>query len=454
MTHVSISNINVLLPSIQQGIDASNSQLQWVLAGYTLTFGMVLIPAGRAGDFFGQRGVFMIGVTIFITASAWAVMAPTASSLVLARLLQGVGSGLINPQSMGVIQQNFSGPERARAFGAFGATVGIAAAIGPLIGGLIVEIFGIENGWRATIALNIPIGILSLVLAVIWIPKQTKSIKRKFGATLKELDMIGALLIGFGVLAVMIPFMEAGNNPIFWFALPLGLAVIYFWIYWEKRHERVGTTPMVKLSTFRITSFRNGVLIGSFYFLGFTSIWVLVALYMQDALGHTAFESGLVGLPSAIMAAVFSTVAGRMVSIYGRKVVIFGIYLAFIGFITTGAVVMLSYFGHVSEWWLLLTLSFIGAAQGAVISPNQSLTLAEVPPSESGSLGGVMQTGQRLGNSIGLSLVTAVTFYVLTFASWGVAITAGILLMTLILIYVLFVAYSDLKPPRAGKIGS
>lgn len=451
MTHISISNINVLLPSIQHGIAASNSQLQWILSGYTLTFGMVLIPAGRAGDFFGRRSIFIWGVAIFVLASAWAVFAPTAATLIIARLFQGIGSGFINPQGLGFIQQYFHGAERGRAFGTFGATVGVATAVGPLIGGLIVQFVGVDNGWRATIALNVPIGLAALILAFLWIPRTSPtpdSLGLTRAETLRKLDLTGVLLIGFGVLIAMLPFIEATRNPIFWLALPIGAVIIALWVVYEQRLERGGLTPMVKLSTFKIASFRNGVTIGTFYFMGFTAIWVVIALYMQDGLGHTAFAAGVVGLPSAIMAAVSSTIAGRLVSVYGRRVVIWGIYLALIGFATTLLVVWLREIEMASEWWLLVTLTFIGAAQGAVISPNHALTLAEVKAADTGSLGGVMQTGQRMGTSVGITLITAVTFSALGYANWAVAFSIGVAIMIIVIVFVLFIAYSDERSSR------
>ena len=141
MSLVSISIVNVTLPSMQQSLAASQSDLQWVLSGYALAFGVVLVSAGRAGDLLGRGGFFLLGVGIFTLASVGAGLAPNAEWLKAARIFQGIGSGLLNPQGMGMIQQYFQGKERGRAFGYFGTTVGVSVALGPVLGGLLINFF-------------------------------------------------------------------------------------------------------------------------------------------------------------------------------------------------------------------------------------------------------------------------------------------------------------------------
>src|SRR5699024_2205672 len=137
MSLVSVSIVNVALPSIQQGLNASDSDVQWVLAGYALTFGVFLVAAGRAGDLLGRGGFFILGVAVFTVSSIVAGMAPNADALNAARFVQGVGSGVLNPQGIGMIQQYFRGAERGKAFGYFGSVVGVAVGIGPVLGGLL-----------------------------------------------------------------------------------------------------------------------------------------------------------------------------------------------------------------------------------------------------------------------------------------------------------------------------
>ncbi|MGO1167312.1 MAG: MFS transporter [Janibacter sp.] len=449
MSLVGVSVVNVAIPSIQHGLDASDADVQWVLSGYALTFGVVLVAAGRAGDLMGRGGLFVIGATVFTLASVAAGLAPGAHSLNASRFVQGVGSGLLNPQGVGMIQQYFRGAERARAFGAFGSVVGVAVGIGPVLGGLLIELGGPELGWRLTFLVNVPVGLLCLALAFRWFPKPLLSRPRTAGADSglaslwRSLDPVGSLLLGLAVLAVMLPFVEGASSPWLWLSLPLGIGLARGWVLWERRHRATGRSPMVDLGIFSIRSFTQGSTIAMLYFLGMTSIWVLVALYMQDGTGKSALQAGLVGVPSAILAAVSSNWAGRRVMRDGRKVVIGGLLLALVGLVSSIAVVLLQAGGHVSEWWLVLSLAFIGAAQGSVISPNQTLTLAEVPLAYAGSSGAVMQTGQRIGTSVGIAVITSAAFATLAVSSWPVAISVGFGLIVLVVLVALAVAVKD-----------
>ncbi len=175
---------------------------------------------------------------------------------------------------------------------------------------------------------------------------------------------------------------------------------------------------MVDLDLFRIRGFSGGAVIITLYFMGVTSVWVLVAMYMRQGLGHTALAAGLMGLPAALLSAVSADVSGRFVFQIGRKLVVWGIVTCLLGLVSTVAVVVLLANG-IGEWWMMLTLSFVGIAQGMVISPNQTLTLQEVPPRYAGSAGGVLQTGRRIGTSMGLAIITALAFAAVAGGDWS-----------------------------------
>lgn len=452
MSLVGVSIVNVALPSIQRDLNASLSDMQWVLSGYALTFGIVLVAAGRAGDIMGRGGIFLFGVGIFTAASVAAGLAPNAMWLNMARFAQGLGSGLLNPQGLGMIQQYFRGDARGRAFGYFGTAVGVSVAIGPVLGGFLIEMGGPDLGWRLTFLVNVPIGIMALTLGWLWFPKPLISLtphsaRGSWGNTmqrLRSLDPIGAALLGLAVLAILFPFVESHNSALIWLLLPLGVLLVYLWVRWEQRHARRGGSPMVDLEIFSTRSFTNGAIIMTLYFLGMTSIWVLVALYVQEGNGNTALESGLFGVPAALLSAYASDWAGKRVMRYGRKIVIGGLILGIIGLAASIAVVQLHESGDLSVWWLLLSLSLVGLAQGSVISPNQTLTLADVPLDYAGSSGAIMQTGQRIGTSVGIAMITAAVFASLSASSWSTAVTVGFGLIGLVILVALGVAIKDL----------
>lgn len=457
MSLIGVSIVNVALPSIQLSLDASQSQIQWVLSGYALTFGVVLIAAGRAGDLYGRGALFIVGVAVFTLSSAAAGLAPDANTLNGARLLQGIGSGFMGPQALGMIQQYFRGAERGKAFGLFGSTVGVSVATGNIMGGLLIQAFGVDSGWRWTFFVNVPVGILAIALAFAWFPKPLiirtkkpkKSVRSSEPRKPKDLDVVGGLLAGLAVLTVLMPFTQRHASAFVWLLLPLSALLVWAWIRWERAYKARGRSPMVDLDIFRTPSFTNGTLLITLYFLGITSIFVLVALYMQDGLGHTALESGAIGLPGAVMTMIAANWGGRNVMRYGRTVVIGGMIAALVGLILSILVVQLREAGVASEWWLLLTLAIVGAGQGAVISPNQTLTLEDVPLQYAGSSGGIMQTGQRIGTSVGITVITTIAFFTLARSDWAGAATAGFSAICFVIILALLVALYDSRVRRA-----
>lgn len=452
MSLVGVSIVNVALPTIQHGLNASQSSIQWVLSGYALTFGVILVSAGRAGDILGRGGLFLAGVALFTASSIAAGFAPDATWLNIARFLQGLGSGMLSPQGIGMIQQYFRGAERGRAFGYLGTAVGFSVAIGPVLGGLLIQLGGPDLGWRLTFLINVPVGIITIILGLLWFPRPLirfsqadDTASSSSTSLLRALDPVGSVLLGLAVLAALFPFMESRSAPITWVLLPAGLVLAYLWVKWERRYARMGGSPMVDLSIFSIPSFTNGTLIMTLYFLGMTSVWVLIALYVQLGTGRSAFEAGLFGVPAALLSAYAANWAGKRVMRYGRRLVIVGILLAMLGLALSILVALLYEKGLASVWWLLPTLAFVGVAQGLVISPNQALTLADVPLAYAGASGAIMQTGQRIGTSIGIAVITAAAFAALAATnSWTFAVVTGFAVVMLVTLATVWVAIKDL----------
>src|SRR5690625_3030579 len=427
MALLSVSIVNVVLPSIQTSIGASNTGLQWVLTGYTLAFGVLLVPAGRAGDLYGRARLFILGLALFGLASLAAGLAPNELILNIARAFMGFGAGFLNPQPVGVVQQCFQGEQRGRAFGLFGSMVGVSVAIGPVLGGTLIAVLGPDLGWRSAFLINVPIAVAGVITAVKWLPASAwralpEALRDNAKGDRPDLDPVGIVLLGLATLAIMLPFLQSDAGTWIWSLLGLAALLFYLWLRWEGRYKARGRSPMVDTALFRIRTFANGSLLIGLYFTGMTSVWVVVALYLQLGQGYSALEAGLVGLPSAIMSAISAAIAGRHVVRVGRSIVLLGISMLLVGLAASAVVLLLHDRLGISIWWLLVSMAFVGLGQGNTVSPNQTLSLRDVPLIYAGSAGGVMQTGQRIGTAIGIALNTAIFFAAQAAFGWTPAI--------------------------------
>lgn len=405
MTLLDVSIVNVALPSIREGLDAGNSTIQWVVAGYALAFGVVLVPAGRLGDARSRRTVFIVGVGVFTLSSALCGAAQGPVWLSVARVLQGAGGGLITPQVSGFIQNLFHGPERGRAFGLFGATIGVSTAIGPLLGGLLVQLGGPDFGWRLVFYVNVPIGIALMVMAARYLPAAEQGRKQ-------SLDPVGVLLFGAAMFFVLLPVVEGGQSaPLSqrpWWLLGVSVALLALFVIWERRWTAKRHETLVDLTLVRLRSYVLGLGLGTFYFAGFTSIFIILTLYLQEGLGYSALEAGLTQMSFAIGSAVSAWLSGRLVERFGRSLVVTGLVLV------TSALVGLDIIIPQLEGNIGLKLAplllLAGVGGGMVISPNITLTLARVEPTRAGAGGGLLQTAQRVGSAIGVAVVLAQFF--------------------------------------------
>ncbi len=452
MALMSVSIVNVSLPAIQQGLHASTAQLQWVLSGFALTFGLLLVPAGRLGDVVGRRTLFLVGVALFTLTSLGAALATSATTLNLWRVAMGIGSGVLNPQIIGLVQQHFHGAERARAFGVMGAFIGMAMAVGPLLGGLIIGAAGPDLGWRWTFGVNVPVGLLTLLVAWRWLPREDRhpGARRAAGGgrARTDLDPVGVVLFGASILLVMLPFLHVTDAAWIWGSLPAGALALLGWLAWERRYRGRGHDPMVDLALLRERGFAFGTVLILCYFIGLAPSWAVLAIFVQDGLGHSALVAGVVTVPAALAGAVASAAGGRLVTRWGRPLVAWGAALAVAGQLATGLVAVLMGDHRLVLWALAASFVAIGAAQGLVIGPNQSLTLAAVPIAHGGAAGGVMQTGQRVGAAIGLAVGTGVLFATLGARDWPQAVLAAFLSMSLATSVALVVAVVDARRRR------
>jgi EmrB/QacA subfamily drug resistance transporter len=444
MTLLDVSIVNVALPSIRTGLDAGESDVQWIVAGYALAFGMVLVPAGRLGDARSRRGVFAVGLGLFTVFSALCGAAPSAGWLVVFRLLQGLSAGLVSPQVSGFIQTMFRGAERGRAFGMFGATVGISTAIGPLLGGLLVTTGGDGDGWRWVFLVNVPVGVVALLLVRRLLPVSATRKQRE------SLDPVGVVLFGAAILLALLPLVEGstglGSRP-WWLLAPCAALLVAFG-WWERRWSGSGRATLMDLRLVRVRSYVLGLGLGTLFFAGFTSLFLVLTLYLQAGLGYSALEAGVTQTAFAIGSATTAALGGRLVSRIGRALVVGGLVMCAAGLVALDLLVSL--LDQPGGWVLAPALLLAGLGTGAVISPNVTLTVAEVDVRYAGSAGGMLQTAQRVGSAIGVALVLAQFFSALAASSGDFAEAFSIGLRTT-LAFVLGALVIGLVDLRIGR---
>ncbi|WP_328379561.1 MFS transporter [Streptomyces sp. NBC_01020] len=447
MTLLDVSIVNVALPSIREGLHTPESDLQWVLSGYALAFGLFLIPAGRLGDARGRRAVFMVGLAVFTLASAACGAAQSSTWLVIARLMQGVAGGLISPQISALIQQMFSGRERGRAFGMFGTVVGISTAVGPLLGGLLIQAAGPEEGWRWVFYVNLPLGAICLPLARRLLPDTPTA----GHVRLRDLDPLGVFLLGAGVLALLLPFVQAqqwhGEQK--WLLLPAALLLLGGFTWWESRCSRRGIQPVLNMELFRVRSYWLGCLLILLYFAGFTSIFFISTLYLQSGLHYSALLAGLAITPFALGSGATAAVGGRLVGRFGRPLIAIGLAMVAVGLGGTALAVHMVP-GHGAGWAMAAPLLLAGLGSGLVIAPNQTLTLSEVPVAMGGSAGGTLQTGQRVGSAVGIAAVGSV-FFAQVADGWPTAYDHGLIVSVAFVVAALIAALADISTNRLKR---
>ncbi|MBA3523106.1 MAG: MFS transporter [Geodermatophilaceae bacterium] len=447
MTLLDISIVNVALPTIEAGLDASPTDLQWILTGYAVAFGLVLVSAGRLGDARGRRRVFLIGLTVTV-ASLMAGLAPAAGWLSGARVVQGIGAGILTPQVAGFIQALFPREERGRAFGALGASIGLSTAAGPLVGGLILDLVGGPDAWRWIFLVNLPVGVVVAVLALRLLPADTASGQDP------RLDPVGVGLLGAAVVLVLLPLTIGADGDFAarpWGLLLAGVVCLIAFVGWEHRFLRRGGAPVIDLSLFAHRSYSLGAGLAFCYFAGFTAIFFVLTLTLQTGLGYDPLTAGLVATPFAIGGALAAFFGGRLVSRLGRPLVAVGIGVSIIGVLGTALAAHLVPGGALG-WAVVLPQFLAGVGSGLTISPNQTLTLAEVPSAGGGSAAGVVQTGQRIGTAFGIALTGTVFFGLIGGGtSFPAALSRGMLVVAGFMALALVIAVVDLTLTRRQR---
>jgi EmrB/QacA subfamily drug resistance transporter len=397
--------VNVALPSIATELGAGESSLEWVVAGYGLSFAAFLITAGRLGDDLGRRRVYAIGLALFTAASAACGLAPSPTTLVLARVVQGVAGAIVMPQVLAIIGVTYRGPDYVRAISVYGIALGLAAVGGQLIGGALVETDVAGLGWRSCFLINVPLGLVALLLTGRLVPESRAEQRTR-------LDVAGAALAAIGLAAVLLPLIEGRQLgwPV-WTLVSLALApaILGAFLLRQRRLGQEGRAPLLDLALFRERAFSAGLATQFFLACAQASFFVYLALYLQLGRGLGPLQAGLVFTIIAVAYVAVSGPAPRLTERFGRAVVGFGGLSLTLGLgLLAVAVSELGTGG--SLLGLVPGLALAGAGIGLCLTPLTSTVLANVDAGRAGSASGALSTMQQIGFALGVA-VTGVIYF-------------------------------------------
>jgi EmrB/QacA subfamily drug resistance transporter len=408
MSTLDIFIVNVAIPSTQRDLHASDSAVQWIVAGFGLAVAAGVITAGRLGDMFGRRRMFNLGLGLFTAASAACGFAPSVSTLIGARVLQGLAAALLTPQVLAILGTAFTGRALTKAITAYGLTMGLAAIFGQLIGGALIQADLFGAGWRWCFLINVPVGVAALVLSPRVVPES--SLPRR-----SRLDGIGTALLSGALVAVVLPLIQGRQQgwPL-WTALSFafGALLIADFAWYERRIARQGREPLINLSLFADRAFSTGVLVQLIAFTGQLSFFLVLAVYVQNGVGLTPLRSGVLFIAIGAGYVVTATASGAVAERLGRQTVALGAVTMIAGLLLIDAGIQRIDSGHGtgSVLWLIPGLIIDGAGMGLIIAPMTSLVLARVAPKHVGTASGVLATVTQLGGALGVALI-GIIFY-------------------------------------------
>lgn len=391
--------VNVAVPSLQAELEASLPQINFIVAGYELAFGLLLITGGRLGDLYGRRRLFIIGMAGFTFASLLCGIAPTIETLIAARVVQGLAAAFLFPQVYASIRVNFSGNDSKRAFGFLGMTLGLAAITGQVLGGFLVEANILDLNWRTIFLINVPLGLLAIAMRQ-FIPETHSPDHTK-------LDWLGVTLISLSLTLLLVPLIEVPNHGLqFWNLFALTGAIISLIAFYrqQERRRKAGDHPLIDMTLVRQPRFAQGGLLVLLIYSTASSFFLCFALLAQTGSGLSPFEAGIIFMPSSIAFVVLSLCAPRIISHLGTPAIAVG-----------GIVYALSFAIMVIQVWiaeaellvshLMLVLIVVGGAQAMIMTPLLNLVLGFVDHRQAGMASGVISTLQQVGAALGVAVV-------------------------------------------------
>lgn len=391
--------VNVAMPAISTGLHASLSDLLWILNAYVLVYAVLLIVAGRLGDLYGPKTLFILGLVVFTAASAACGFAQNPTQLIIFRIVQGVGGALLTPQTLSVITMIFPAERRGAAFGVWGSVAGISTVTGPVLGGWLVT----DYSWRWIFFVNIPVGIVTLALAAVVMPNLKLNRRHKLDLPGVALSTAALFLITFGLIEGQSHHWSKVWGPITIVELlVVGVVLLAAFLYLQYA-ERNGE-PLVPFSIFRNRNFSimNGVVAAISF--GMFGLFLPLTIFLQTVLGLSALQAGLTTAPMSIISMFVAPVAGRYADKVGGKwILFFGVGL----FATGMGILIASAHLHVSRWHLLPGLIVAGFGLGMTFAPLQTIAMRDIEPRIAGAASGLINTTRQLGAVIGLAAVGA-----------------------------------------------
>jgi EmrB/QacA subfamily drug resistance transporter len=386
--------VNVALPSIQKDLGASISGLEWTINGYTLSFAVLLATGGRLGDIFGRRRMFLAGVVIFALSSATAGFAADETSLVVSRVVQGVGAALMMPGTLSIITDAFPAHERGKAMGTWAGVSALALAIGPVLGGFLTE----HVSWRAIFYINIPVAI-GAVLATTFAVRESRDT-----SVGREVDYAGVAVLTAGLTALVLALVEGnswgwGSSEIV--ALLIGAAVALPAFVWVENRVKA---PMVQFDLLSDRNFVAAVCVAMIISFAMLGVFFFLALYMQDILGYTPLEAGIRFLPSTLMIVAVAPISGRLSDRFGpRWLIAGGLLLVAASLVTFSRIAVDSSYLDLLPGFMLL-----GIGIAMTMSPMTSAAMNAVPVQKAGIASGVLSMFRMVGGSLGVAVTGAI----------------------------------------------
>lgn len=391
-------------PSIASNLHASASDVQWVLAGYQLSYAVFLITGTRVADMYGRKRIFLLGVTLFTLSSFACALSPNAASLIAARVIQGLGAALMVPQVFAAVTVLVPAARRHSVYGVIGIVMGMATIGGQVIGGLLIGANLFDAGWRPVFWVNVPIGIVMLLLAMRYVPETRSTAARK-------LDVPGVLALSAALFLLVLPLIQgqqAGWAGWVWGCFAGSAVMFGLFVAVERGVEGRGGDPLVPLTLFGQRSFSLGLILVLALYALIYSYYLVLSVSMQQGLNMSPLGAALVYTPAAAMFFIFSMVASRIIPKYGRRVLEVGSITLASGYLTTALVLVSG--ARITPLLVIPTLMLQSVGGGLVITPALNTVLSRVKPESAGVASGALSTAQQCGGALGVAIIGAVFF--------------------------------------------